>query len=150
MDITAILIGLALGAAVALYVLQPLVRRQRRVIDPRGETRRETLEAEYRAALDAIRDLDFDFQTGKVLQKDYGVLREKYAAQGAALLKELDQLGGRVRKERAAGTGADEIEAMIRARRKTAATQACPICGQPFLPGDRFCAKCGASLEAKT
>jgi hypothetical protein len=141
MDIGAIFIGLAIAMVTAAYVAEPLIRTQRKLApSQKPETNRKAeAEAEYRATLNAIRDLDFDFQTGKVLQADYGALREHYAARGAALLKELDQFRAAPRP-----ASDDEWEAAIRARRKA---QACPACGRAYKPGDKFCGKCGAAVE---
>jgi len=45
----------------------------------------------------------------------------------------------------------DEVEALIAARRKQAASApVCPNCGKPVAADDAFCAKCGASLRART
>lgn len=136
MDIAAILIGVAMAALVAAYVAEPLLRRRRRA-KPASRDPRAEVEAEYRAALRAIRDLDFDFQTGKLLEADYRALRERSVAEGAALLKRLDQL---------ALPGDDALEAAIRARRKRRLAGACPACGRPYQAGDRFCGQCGAAL----
>src|SRR5262249_18098642 len=38
----------------------------------------------------AIRDLDFDFQTGKVDQKDYGELRRQLEGEAVDILRQLD------------------------------------------------------------
>ena len=142
MDIAAILIGVAIAAVVAAYVAEPLIHKTRGALrDSRPKVRGSKSE-EYRAALEAIRDLDFDFQTGKVLKEDYGLLRERYAARGAALLRELDQMSDP--KARAVS---DEIEARVQARRKLPPAATCPACGCPYRAGDRFCGKCGAPLE---
>ncbi len=124
MDIGAILIGLAIAVAAAVYVMQPL-RRRSRLARSLAPSPRQRLEADYRATLDAIRELDFDFQTGKVLEEDYRPLRERYVAQGVALLKEMEQLELQPHPHReAAGTTSDEIEAMVQARRKRRAARA--------------------------
>ena len=142
MDSAAILIGLVITALVIAYVGQPLIRKQRRASSSNGESPREQLEAEYRTTLDAIRDLDFDFQTGKVLAEDYRTLRQRTMAKGTALLKELDQ-------SPSAAAISEQIEAMVQARRKSRPAASCPACGYPCQPGDRFCGKCGTALEAK-
>jgi hypothetical protein len=151
MNLAAIIIGVAIAVAVAAYVAEPLIRGQR---DRKHQTSNinyqgADLELEYRATLEAIRELDFDFQTGKIVEEDYQLLRERYVLQGAALLQKLDQLGAR----RASETISDQIEALVLARRKAGSqarpAQACPACGQPCRAGDRFCGKCGARLEGR-
>jgi len=188
MDIVVALVGLAIAVIVVVYITQPLVIKTR-VKTAAQESPRDKLLAERDALYTAIRDLDFDFQTGKLLEADYRVMREKYTARGVEILKELDALGldrqlqiadsrrrttvssrppvvaddveaavqaRRKSKSPVAGRMAeeDEIEAAIRARRQTkissqqstASHQACPSCGAPFDPADRFCAKCGTAL----
>ncbi len=182
MDIVVALVGLAIAVIVVVYIIQPLIIRLR-VKTAAPESPRDKLLAERDALYTTIRDLDFDFQTGKLLEADYRVTREKYTARGVEILKEFDAMGADRRpptadrsrrqaaaideveaavqarrkiKSQVAGRMAeeDEIEAAIRARRQTkvstqqstASHQACPSCGAPFDPADRFCAKCGAAL----
>jgi hypothetical protein len=123
MDIVVALIGLALVIVVAVYVAAPLTARSRRTTAPE-ELPRDKLLAERNTVLVAMRDLDFDFQTGKLLEEDYRAMRDKYAARGVEILKELDAMpdGGqkpevrRSKGERSAGV--DEIEAAVQARRR--------------------------------
>lgn len=149
MDALALLIGLAIAVIVAVYVLQPLRRKPGSGAATAAPSPRQRLEAEYRTTLAAIRDLDMDFQMGKLVEQDYRALREQFVAQGVAQLQELDRLGALAAAPCLHHIN-DEIEAMVQARRKRrAATQPCPVCGQPTCPGDRFCSKCGAWLEAR-
>ncbi len=117
----------------------------------------DTLIAQRDSAYDAIRDLDFDFQMGKLSQSDYAAMREKYKARAALALQQIDALGGgdskvdeqieaQVAKLRRAKTDSLEAEiAQLRASR--ASTQLkCIKCGAPIRAGDQFCAKCGNSL----
>jgi hypothetical protein len=118
MDIVVALIGLAMIVIVAAYVTQPLVARLRvRTAPSFGDSPRDKLMVERDALYAAIRDLDFDFQTGKLLEVDYRTMREKYAARGVEILKELDAMpeagGGKAAAE-------GEIEIAVQARRKAA------------------------------
>ncbi len=51
--------------------------------------------AQRDSAYDAIRDLDFDYQMGKLSQGDYTALRNKYRARAAAALEQIDAVLGR-------------------------------------------------------
>jgi hypothetical protein len=116
--------------------------------------------AQRDAAYDSIRDLDFDFQLGKLSQTDYVTLREKYKGRAATALQQIDALGGdgahieaEVAPLRAAKHAApsidDDIErevARLRGERKSPTTLHCPNCGTPYHAGDAFCAKCGNKL----
>jgi hypothetical protein len=119
----------------------------------------EELAAQRDATYDAIRDLDYDYQLGKLSAPDHASLREKYMARAALVLKQIDaeipsgeatsagdQLEAQVAQLRHKRTDAVEVQvARLRVGRKSAKS-ACGHCGTPFLPGDRFCAKCGQAL----
>ena len=124
MEIIVALMGLALVVAVAVYIAAPFTARPREIAAPE-ESSRDRLLAERNTVLTAIRDLDFDFQTGKLLEEDYRTVREKYAVRGVAILKELDTLPESDRRPHAESAGrklgapaADEIEAAVQARRR--------------------------------
>ena len=132
----------------------------------------EVLISQRDSAYDAIRDLDFDFQLGKLSQADYAPLREKYKLRAAETLKQIDALTGQdhpadadaqietqVAKLRQAKDNSieaevarlrraktDSVEAEIARLRATRQASRCAKCGTPFQPGDRFCAKCGSEL----
>ena len=122
MEIAVALMGLALVVAVAAYIAAPFTARPREIAAPE-ESSQERLLAERNTVLTAIRDLDFDFQTGKLLEVDYRTVREKYAVRGVAILKELDVLpepdGKLEAPDRRQKAGAmDEIEVAVQARRR--------------------------------
>ena len=122
----------------------------------------ETLLSQRDAAYDALRDLDFDFQTGKLSQVDYDALREKYKSRAALILQQIDaaqkqqseDLEQEIAQVRAAKraqavvTEEDDIEEEIAKRRgkQSSSSNACKNCGTPFKAGDQFCAKCGNKL----
>lgn len=175
MDIVVAFIGTAIVVIVAAYVAQPLLVRTRLNAATEDSPRDELL-AERDAIYTAIRDLDFDFQTGKLLEADHAAMRDKYTASGVEILKQLDALGedrkmpaavadeieAAVQARRKAKTAPsapkeDDIEAAVRARRQSASgapqsafrNPQCPKCGRPIEPSDRFCARCGAALTVE-
>jgi rubrerythrin len=142
-----LLFGLALLILVVLVVSWPLFGRKRPAVRP--ASRRESLEREREAIVREIRELDFDYRTGKVNDEDYRRLREARVARGAAILRELADLEQ--------GTVLDPEQAIEEqiARLRTVLTSngkspiACPQCGQPVRPSDRFCPQCGAQPRAQ-
>ena len=50
------------------------------------------LQRDYDATLVTLRDLDFDFQTGKLTEVDYYLQREALVTRGADLLRQIDTL----------------------------------------------------------
>ena len=136
------------------FVAYPLFNTPRGKIA--GDTNAlDTLVAQRDSTYDAIRDLDFDFQLGKLSQDDYAGLRDKYKSRAAQVLQQLDQLGNgngadadsqieaQVARLRRTKTDAVEDEiARVRASRK-AGGAFCGKCGTPHQAGDQFCSKCG-------
>ncbi len=118
-----LLIVLITLAAIA-FVAYPLVRgmRQRPIPSvPDLETQITYADAE---------EIELDFRTGKLDEAEYEALTRKTTA----VEDELER----------------RIQALRKARRQPAKAAAaggrCPRCGAPYDPGDKFCAKCGASL----
>ncbi len=78
----------------------------------------EVLLAQRNALYDAIRDLDFDFQLGKLSQSDYQSLRDQYKARAATMLQQIDAATARVGSD-GAGAAIEQEVARLR-QRKTA------------------------------
>ena len=116
MHIVVAIIGLAMLVAAVAYIAQPLVAKSR-ALSPL-ESPREKLLSERDALYESIRDWDFDFQTGKLLETDYRAMREKYVARGVEILKQLDAMPD-VRKSEVA----DDVEAAVQARRKARSSE---------------------------
>jgi hypothetical protein len=85
---TALLIGTALAVASLCFVLYPLFRAdvavaQRNVAGggQRGSKPRPSL------AVDALRELEFDRETGKISDSDYEPLKARYTEQALAVMR---------------------------------------------------------------
>ncbi len=156
MPIGSLLLGLALAILIVPVVAGPLMDRRRAEAGsrrPDGTIAGQAApDLTRQSALIALRDLDFDFSTGKIVQEDYTPLRAQLLAEAAEALQAED----------AAAPQPDldaEIEAAVRAVRSAKAPAAarllaapaslsvhCPQCQAPALKGDRFCHECGAAL----
>jgi hypothetical protein len=100
-------------------------------------------------ALAALKEIEFDRETGKLSDEDYAFLKGKYT--GVALEA--------LRAEAAAagpGAGGGDVEVLIAARvraLRSAATSAppgapaCPVCGPRPEPDAVFCSSCGLRLR---
>jgi NADH pyrophosphatase NudC (nudix superfamily) len=158
MDIAAILFLIALLLAVSLYLMTPLMGNRSR-ISAEEPQEVSSLLAERERLLNALQELDFDFQLGKIPEDDYPAQRADLLQKGAEVLKKLDALAASrpvvQRAIAAAGAQAaaltdDEIESMLAARRKAHKNRSagfCPHCGKPTLATDQFCPNCGKSLR---
>ena len=158
MDIAAILFLIALLLTITLYLMSPLMGgRSRRTMEEPQEV--SSLLAERERLLNALQELDFDFQLGKIPEDDYPVQRSDLLQKGAEVLKKLDALAAsRPPSPQAAASvpgpagslSDDEIESMLAARRRVHKTRSagfCPRCGKPITVTDQFCPNCGKSLH---
>jgi hypothetical protein len=136
------------GVAVVWLVLQPLIAPGRPSA-PAYEPP-EPEETPKGIALAALKEIEFDRETGKLSDEDYDFLKRKYT--GAAL----DALRMEVAPGTASGGGAGDVEVMIAARvraLRSAATSAppgapvCPTCGPRPEPEAVFCSTCGQRLQ---
>ena len=106
MSISGIFLLLALLFGVATVILWPLLQGRRESDSP-APPEITQLQAEHEAVLVAIRDLDFDYQTGKFSEGDYHTQREALMQRGVEALRRIDE------RESAL------IEEAVRSRRST-------------------------------
>lgn len=169
MDIGSILLLLALVIIVGAFIASPLRgwRKQHRAVEVDLEL--SQLLAERERVLEALAELDFDNDMGKVPDDLYPPQREALLKRGAAVLRLLDErefVGGQAesgnpehaeRLERAAkirSAAKDPLEELIASRRAEkqptragSAVKFCPECGSGIQAGDRFCPSCGKKLS---
>jgi hypothetical protein len=97
-------------------------------------------------ALLALKEIEFDRETGKLSDADYRYLKDKYTAEALEALRTEDGVGV-----------PGDVEALIahrvQALRFAAATAppgapACPSCGPRPEPDALFCSSCGGRLPA--
>jgi len=171
MEISSILLILAVFVMVGAYVYLPFIARARRA-RPNESHEVSALKAERDRVINSLQELDFDFNLGKIPEGEYPGQRTSLLQKGADILRRLDELApaassavnaeARIEKATAAGradSGAkttipndsdDDLEVMIAARRRGQTSKSagfCPKCGKPVLVSDKFCPACGKSLS---
>ncbi|MBN2337496.1 MAG: hypothetical protein JXP48_03055 [Acidobacteria bacterium] len=119
------------------FVLAPLFRETAPGPDLEGETERDRLLERKTACYRNLKDLEFQFRMGRLLEADYEGLRAEHRAEAARILAELERLGAPGGK-RAAGGGPGG--------KKGGDGTRCPACGAAAAPGKKFCADCGKRL----
>lgn len=83
------LVGLAVAAAVGLWVAAPLRGHHRSLVTPDQESADlvEAKEAIYRSIL----DLEFDLKTGRAVPEQYAAMRRQLEAEAVSILRRLEQ-----------------------------------------------------------
>jgi predicted nucleic acid-binding Zn ribbon protein len=158
MQISALIIGFFLFGAALVFVSRPFWEKRKK-----GNKDSSSSQVSRReSVLAALRDLDFDFKTGKVSEEDYQPLRAQLLAEAAQYIESEKNTD-------------EKLEALIQARRKApqkikcehcgtpmeadqkfcskcgtvAKTEACPSCGKKIRVGDTFCSSCGTKIEVR-
>lgn len=149
MPISSILLGLALVVLVVPFVIDPLLKNKRR---KRASQKDTPAYLSKHDALMALRDLDFDFQMGKVAPDDYAPLRQQLLI-AAAQAEQVVETPKAVMKVKVESMACPQCNAAVQADDRfcpkcgTALNLTCPHCQKKVVAGDKFCAGCGAALK---
>jgi len=169
MDIGAIFLLMALLTLVAMFLAQPYMQRRTKIVSTE-ELEHSTLLAMRDRYINALKELDFDQELGKIPAEDYPVQRAELLKKGVEALRRLDEYEGAsattaedrleavIAARRADGAETptkdasldDELESLIAARRskrKAKSAGFCPNCGHPILANDKFCTNCGKKTK---
>jgi hypothetical protein len=122
--------GGILAILLAAVVIAPLVERKEsdELEAPPTDQRRK------QRAIEALRELEFERETGKIPEDDYLALRARLAKEAIAAR---DALG----ETDAAGAAPDGTTPVP-------ATGRCAVCDAPLRPGAKFCSRCGKATDA--
>lgn len=142
---------IGLGALFAIWL--PLVGKKEPGRHPQKETdpglARE-LEKRRDQTYAAIKELEFDYQMGKLTPGDYQEVRARYEETAVSLLEQLD----RVKKGQVAlgplcpSCGATlEKASQFCSQCGAGLPQFCSGCGSALEEGDRFCSYCGQAVS---
>jgi predicted nucleic acid-binding Zn ribbon protein len=180
MDALTLTLSLALVAGAFGLILYPLWQQTHSEAGLQSDRSGQTLEeyqARYQASLEAIKDLMFDHEMGKISAEDYEKLLAKSKLEAAEIRHQIDRLNHSTAADKEAALDVEierlvaqlrmgqlngsealldevdvEVEALKDIRLGPAVVEetACPHCGQTFLPGDAFCTSCGQALPEVT
>ena len=151
------LAAVVVGVAALWLVLQPLIRP--RVSRPPAYEPPDPEETPKGIALAALKEIEFDRETGKLSDADYEFLKAKYTATAVEALREEQGvvpndvealIASKVRSLRSASIKAslDPLSASLQSGPLSAAPD-CDACGpRPELDAV-FCSSCGRRLAAK-
>lgn len=106
--------GSIMAILVAAVIFAPLVEGRWR--ERKGGS---SAAARKESAISALRELEFEYQTGKLSEEDYAILRSRYAREALAARDELGE---------------------------TVDSRGCGACGATVEEGAKFCSACGGAL----
>jgi hypothetical protein len=148
-----LLIMVLIAAGLVIFIGEPFVRRYTpETLDSAQDQEVEQLTLQKEMLYTAIRDLDFDYHTGKVDEEDFTELRSRLENEAIETLRALDEIDPFASLD-------DELERQIAALRQTpldpqvAAVNgldvplACARCETPLQGDENFCAACGHALR---
>jgi hypothetical protein len=147
---------IALAGGVSFLVM-PLISSKRGEVDDEAEI--HPIRAEREAVYASIRDLDHDFETGKLVEDDYRPMREELRERAIELLR-MEREGRTDSAKPAATSPVSPSTHPVEAAGAAAGVFAgavpsgdvrtgafCPSCGGQALPEWKFCSHCGGKLN---
>ncbi len=169
-----------IAIATAAFIALPLFRKRRQgsllsLSDSDIDTKElRELISQKEAAYAALKELEFDYDIGKLSDEDYKELQQRYQGEAIAVLKRIDELQGeskvssmeelieqevaraRVKHTSMSVSNSDsdegierEIEEVRKLKFEEKEELACPDCGKTYQTDDRFCSGCGKNLSSK-
>lgn len=137
------LIGLFMLGAF-MYIIEPFMRARAAggFKDDYEETPLHHLLSRKDSIYTALRDLEFDYQTGKLSDDDYESLRAKFTSEASVVLEEIDEMRA---------TKPSQKTKKSKKGKKTPVETAsdgstCDECGFALKEGDKFCKSCGTKI----
>jgi len=140
----------AMVVLAGIYVLMPLFKEPKGNLDVDllAETELDRLLDRKAVVYSNLKDLEFEYQMGRLSESDFQQLQAGYKNDAAAILQSLDELD--------ASENLDEmIEkdiASSKAKRYASSpkpardSSRCPSCGAEVVSGKKYCADCGHRL----
>ena len=91
------------------------------------------------AIYEAIKDIEFDHQMGKLSDEDFQELRQQYKSEAVDLVKKLVQAQPK--------RGKAKSRQPKKKKQTSGALKFCWECGAEINPDDKFCGSCGTNLK---
>ena len=161
-----IILAVVLAVAAVVYVMLPL-RRTPTTLPSEHEDELADLLRRKESVLEAIKETEFDYQTGKLNEDDFQRMDQRLRQQAISLIRQIEkhtpeassldaELEADIAKLRKVQPVAQAPMAASTAAPMSAPTAAgappsgvifCHECGTPAEPTDKFCAQCGTPLR---
>ncbi len=166
-----VVVVLLLTVLTFAFVAYPLFKQRSRSVASTQDEKLQELHSKRDTTYSMLKELEFDFQSGILTDEDYHDLETRYKRKAISLLRDTDVLEkdtsveeelekqvlelrrsqgspySRPTGETGKDTGVEgEIEKQILELRRSKGLF-CPQCGVRYQEGDRFCFRCGTSLN---
>ncbi|NPA90505.1 MAG: zinc-ribbon domain-containing protein [Chloroflexi bacterium] len=164
LEILIIAFGILVAAGLFIFIIQPIWEGSALLAKediPLPVDDLDELYAKRDAIYEAIKELELDYQVGKLSEEDYKRFSADLKRQAAEILKRIDEfpkqqahirryLEAQIQTIRAA-MGAPVTQPVlarvpITGREGKTPPKFCTQCGAPLRPTDRFCSQCGARV----
>ncbi len=132
-----VLITIIVTASVA-YIAIPIIKS-----DDSGEIpvvldlESISLEEEKEESYNAIKEAEFDYETGKLSDKDFSLIKEKYTGKAINAMQKLEE-----REKQSSKTKVPTVQ-----RKSKTTTATCAHCGSSLSSDVKFCQSCGKKAE---
>ncbi len=134
-----VFIAILLTVLAFTFVTYPFFRRKPPLVDAGEDEKLRELHSRRDTSYSMLKELEFDFQSGILTDEDYQNLETRYKRKAISLLRDIDGLEKGTEVE-------EEIEKQILELRRGKG-RFCPQCGARCQEDDRFCSRCGTSLN---
>lgn len=140
----------SIAGAVLLLVARPLFARREHwlMASPNGEPRIRNLLHRKDRLYSSIKELDFDFEMGKLSEEDHELMVSRLKRKAVEVLQDLEA----AQQEIGFDDGLVEQEiraARLRMREQLSHGLLCPECGHLNERDGKFCSDCGAQLTTR-
>lgn len=132
------IIALVIGTAVVVTI--PLTQKDMSTEEPAYiDLTLAKLEEEKESAYNALKEAEFDYETGKLSDEDFQAIKDKYGAKAVEAMKKLENYQGK----KVGGTKRESSRGL-------SPKNFCSSCGAKIEKGAKFCGSCGiAQIKAK-
>ncbi len=153
-----VFIGILLTVLTFAFIIYPLFKQRRHSADSVEDEKFRELHSRRDTTYSMLKELEFDFQSGILTEEDYRDLEARYKRKAISILRDADDLekGTEVEEEiekqvqelrhGKSSTIDEEVEKEVIELRRSKG-RLCPQCRVRYQEDDRFCSRCGTSLN---
>jgi hypothetical protein len=143
------MIFIAAVVVAAGALLFTLLIRDKDIPEPPPPSPTAHLEERRAQIYENLRDLQFEYRTGKLSDADYQATKTGLQRELAHVLAEIDTIRRQQPEMVKAAAAAPELNGASAPQKKVVETsKACPHCGAQFPQALRFCGECGKPMVA--